>query len=330
MHRQFTYLFAAVLALAFTACGKYEKPKSSPTIGTFEMMCDDSFENIMEQEVDVFEYQYPDAHVLVRYAPMAEVLDSMLYGSIRTICIPRELTKEECEKVKKRTRQTVRQQRIAVDAVALIVNPQNPVDYLSENEIAAILTGEAKSWYDLDPNYPDKPVNIIFDRAGSSMIQFMRDSLMRSESDTMATIYAQGSVAKVLETVRADKNVIGVVGVSWLTSDLHHSVPIDSLAKDLNDESTSADMEQINNQMRSSGVKVLGIRTGKTVYKPYQENIYNGTYPFTRSIFLCTTNVGGPASGFYSFVTGYVGQKLLMKTGVMPARMQIQVVELVQ
>ena len=124
--------------------------------------------------------------------------------------------------------------------------------------------------------------------------------------------------------------MIGVVGVSWLTSDLRDSAPIDSLAKDLNDESTSADMGMIDEQVKASGVKVLGIRTGTNIYKPFQQNIYNGSYPFTRSIFLATTNRGGPASGFYSFVTGYVGQKLLMKTGIMPARMHIQVVELME
>ncbi|MCM1452540.1 MAG: substrate-binding domain-containing protein [Clostridium sp.] len=330
MHRHLTYICAAVMALAVTACGKYEKPKSSSTIGTFEMMCDDSFENIMEQEVDVFEYQYPDAHALVRYAPATEVIDSMLNGDIRTICIPRELTQAERDRVKKRTRQTVRQQRIAVDAVALIVNPANPVQYVSPKEVAAILSGQAKTWQDLDPSYPDKPVHILFDKVGSSMIGYMRDSLLAETGDTLASLYGQGSVRKVIETVKEDKNVIGVVGVSWLTSDLRDSTPMDSLAKDLNDETTAADMGQIDEQVKGSGVKVLGVRTGTHIYKPYQQNIYNGTYPFTRSIFMATTNVGGPASGFYSFVTGYVGQKLLMKTGVMPARMHIQVVELVE
>ena len=28
------------------------------------MVCDNTFENIFQQEVDVFEYQYPDAHIL--------------------------------------------------------------------------------------------------------------------------------------------------------------------------------------------------------------------------------------------------------------------------
>ena len=42
------------------------------------MVCDNSFENIMAQEIDVFEYQYPDAHILVRYGTQAEALDSLL------------------------------------------------------------------------------------------------------------------------------------------------------------------------------------------------------------------------------------------------------------
>ena len=43
---------------------------------------------------------------------------------------------------------------------------------------------------------------------------------------------------------------------------------------------------------------------------------------------MITTGVSGSlASGFYSFVTGDIGQKIILKTGIMPARMKIQVVE---
>ena len=44
---------------------------------------------------------------------------------------------------------------------------------------------------------------------------------------------------------------------------------------------------------------------------------------------MITTGVSGSlASGFYSFVTGETGQKIIMKTGILPARTRIQVVQL--
>ena len=79
-------------------------------------------------------------------------------------------------------------------------------------------------------------------------------------------------------------------------------------------------------------VKVLSIyRPGEArAYKPYQENIFNGTYPLYRQIYMITTGASGSlAGGFYAFVTGDIGQKIIMKTGILPARARrIQVVEL--
>ena len=83
-----------ILAVGLTGCLKYEKKANSSTTGTTTLVCDDTFRNIMEQEVDVFEYQYPDAHILARYATQAEAIDSLMSLNTKTIVIARDLTKE--------------------------------------------------------------------------------------------------------------------------------------------------------------------------------------------------------------------------------------------
>ena len=58
---------AVAVAAGLAGCMKYEKPNSdTSTSGTMTMVCDNSFQNIMEQEIEVFEFQYPEAHVLAR------------------------------------------------------------------------------------------------------------------------------------------------------------------------------------------------------------------------------------------------------------------------
>lgn len=330
MKRSLYCLTALLAILALTACGRYEKKTNTATSGTSTLFCDDSFENIMEQEIDVFEYIYPDAHVLARYGTEAEAIDSLLSMNTRTIIIPRELTAAETDKIKKKNRHP-RSARIAVDAVALIVNQDNPVDYLSLKEISEILSGETQSWMDLNPHYPDRPIAILFDNPGSSMLQYMRDSLLNGK-ELGKNVYAQGSIQGVVDAVRKDRSAIGVLGVSWLTTDLRATTTIDSLATEMQDEQGSLSMDDINSRITNSGVKVLGVMRAddRRAYRPFQENIYNGTYPLTRSMYMITISPSGsPGAGFYSFVTGYVGQKLIMKTGVLPARMNINVVELV-
>lgn len=336
-----TILLSVVLA-ALSSCGRYDKDKGpSSTSGTSTLFCDESFENIMEQEIDVFEYCYDyKVHVLARYGTEDEAIDSLKNLSYRTIVVPRELTDNEVALIKKKNR-VPRSSRIAVDAVALIVNPNNPCDYLSLKEISEILSGETSNWRDLNPNYPDRPIALLVDKPGSSMANYMRDSLLLGKQFS-PNVHAQGSIHGVVDAVRKDRAAIGVIGVSWLTSDLRSAATVDSIvadstviksiANDVQDESTSVDMGAINERIHNSGVKVLGVMRNddRTAYRPFQQEIYSGQYPLTRSIYMITVSpAGSPGGGFYSFVTSHDGQKLIMKTGVLPARMQINVVELV-
>ena len=316
---------AILLTLTLSGCLKYEKKANSHTSGTTTLICDNTFENIMRQEVDIFEYQYPDAHILTRYATQAEALDSLMSLKTKTIVISRDLTDSERESLKSRHR-TPRSTKIAVDAVALIVNPANPVGKLTLSELADILSGESKMWNDIRPVDNLGEIAVIFDHKASSLVNYMRDSLLNGR-ELGPNVYAQGSIPEVFKTVMKNKNAIGVLGVSWITTDM-----------------SSADLtpEELNNQIMSDApvqgatlvdsVKVLSIyRPGEArAYKPYQENIFNGTYPLFRQIYMITTGASGSlAGGFYAFVTGDIGQKIIMKTGILPARAtRIQVVEL--
>lgn len=311
-----------VLSASFTGCLKYEKKANSSTTGTMTMVCDETFRNIMEQEIDVFEYQYPDAHVLARYGTQGEALDSLMSLNTRTVVIARELTSKERDFLKSK-RRNVKSSKIAIDAVALIVNQDNPCSMLTTKEVGDILSGESTEWNDLEPSDLGK-IAVIFDNKSSSLVQFMRDSLLRG-AELGENVYAQGSIPAVVEAVSKNKNAIGVLGVTWITSDMKTA----ELTSDELAQSVLSD-EPIQGATLSQDVKVLKLRRPNevTAYKPYQQNIFDGTYPLYRPIYMVTTGVSGSlASGFYTFVTGDIGQKIIMKTGIMPARTRIQVVQ---
>ncbi len=322
-YRKLSIIFSLVLAAAFTSCMKYEKKAHSSTAGTMTMVCDDSFRNIMEQEIDVFEYQYPDAHILARYGTQTEALDSLFSLNTRTVVIARDLTQKEREFMKGK-RRTVKSSKIAVDAIALIVNPKNTCGVLSTKEVADILSGTTTEWNELEPSDLGK-IAIAFDNNESSLVQFMRDSLLNG-GQFGENVYAQGSIPAVVDLVSKNVNAIGVIGVSWITSDMKSAeLTTDELA-----QSVLSD-DPVDGATLNQDVKVLKIRRPDeiTAYKPYQQNIFDGTYPLFRPIYMVTTGVSGSlANGFYSFVTGNIGQKIIMKTGIMPARTKIQVVQL--
>ena len=325
--RFYTLIAATMLVLGTSSCMRYEKKANSHTAGSMTMVCDNTFQNIIEQEVDVFEYQYPDAHVLARYATQGEAIDSLLSLNTRTIIISRDLTDKEREYLKSK-RKRVRSSKIAVDAVALIVNPENPVGKLTLKEVADILSGSSNEWNDIWPTDKLGEIAVIFDDKASSLVSFMRDSLLDGR-ELGSNVYAQGSIPEVIKTVNQNKNAIGVLGVSWITTDMSSAdMSKAELASSVVNDKPVEGASLLNN------VKVLSIyREGDArAYKPYQENIFNGTYPLFRQIYMITTGAGGGLdSGFYTFITGEIGQKIIMKTGILPARAtRIQVVELVQ
>lgn len=314
---------ALLLGAGATSCLKYEKKANSSTTGSTTMVCDASFQNIMQQEVDVFEYQYPDAHILARYEPQSVAIDSLMSLNTKTIVIARDLTDQE-KRVLRSKKKSVKSAKIAVDAVALIVNKENPIEMLTVGEVADILSGSSRQWNDLEPSKLGE-IAVIFDDKGSSLVSYMRDSLLNG-GELGPNVYAQGSVPKVFDAVKQNRNAIGVLGVSWITSDMSGAdVDPDSLAVEMLSDSP------VIGATLSDDIKVLKIRRNDevTAYKPYQQNIFDGTYPLFRQIYMITTGVSGSlASGFYSFVTGETGQKIIMKTGILPARTRIQVVQL--
>lgn len=313
---------AVMLLLGASACTKYSEQRKGNTSssGLTTVMCDNSFENIIQQEIDVYEYCYPKASVIPYYLSEHDVLDSLLQLKTPLAVISRDLTAEERRYLKER-KKTPRVNRIAVDAVALIVNPENTVDILSKKEIGEILTGKVKEWNDLEPSKLGK-IEVVFDEAGSSTVKYMMDSLTHGEKFG-DNVYAQGSNQGVFDAVRTHKNAIGVIGVSWISSDLkttNSSIEARVAASQANDTTALG---------FNTSVKVLKVRRDDSIeaYKPYQAYIFTGQYPLYRSIWMiCTSVPGTTAHGFFSFVTGVQGQKIIQMTGVLPATVRPRMV----
>lgn len=312
------------LVIFTNSCGKYsDKPKGeTSTSGRTILACDETFANVIEDEIEVFEFIYPNAVILPYFLNETACIDSLLNFKLNTIVVSRELTEAESQRLRENKKRP-KQQMIAVDAIALIVNKDNPIEILSVEEIREILTGEVTEWNQLSPSRLGK-INVVFDNAGSSTVNYMRNKVTDGKPFG-DNVFAQGSCPKVIEAVKENPGAIGIIGVSWLTSNLdgNEVKSAEELAEkaSVNDtvmlSSASDDYDKFNET-----VKVLKIRENDKLqaYKPYQNDIYNGDYPFYRSMYMITVGEGGmPSHGFYSFVTSPQGQKLILTTGILPA-----------
>lgn len=73
---------AVIMAAATVSCDK--KSQSTSTSGLTRVACDQSFENIMQQEVEVFEYIYPNASIMPAYLDEQACIDSLLNMGLST------------------------------------------------------------------------------------------------------------------------------------------------------------------------------------------------------------------------------------------------------
>lgn len=329
MLKKNTIIATAVAAFAATAVACNHKVGQdsnavSATAGVTVMACDESFQRIMEQEINVYEYQYPNASILARFLPEQQCIDSLLHTNNTKLAVTsRPLTDSEMRYLELRKRQP-RSKMVAVDAIALIANPDNPVNEISTSDLRKILSGEITEWKWVEPGNKSGNIDIIFDYNGSSTIRYMTDSIMEGEPFGK-NVFAQNSNAKVVQTVAQRKGALGIIGVSWISSDLKG---VQMSTEELSDASQKNDTTNLG---FSPDIKVLAVSgpgqlpgEGK---KPYQAYIFDGSYPLYRPIYLTVTGYkNATQSGFFTFMTGFAGQKLLQMTGVLPAAMHPRIV----
>ena len=314
---------ALVMGLVLSACGD-QRPKSTSTRGIARIMCDESFQSVLEQEIAVFEYQYPEASIMPDYINEHDALDSLMRNKVDLIIISHDLTADQKKSLKKLGR-GYRSRMIAVDAIAVIVNKQNDIPDLSMEDLRDIFSGKVKLWSEVYPTkLKNDTIKVMFDGSGTGVVNYMKEKFLNG-AKFGPQVYARGSSTDVFDAVEKYKNVIGFIGVSWITSDLK------SLEKPISEK---YDELKNNNEVSvidfTDRIKVVPMRKDDQIkaVKPYQAYIYNGEYPLVRSVWAIDASYNGTLDhGFFAFLTGVIGQKIILQTGVLPAAEPVRYVE---
>ena len=324
--RRTDLLFSALLmlTLVLSACGD-QRPKSTSTRGIARIMCDESFQSVLEQEIAVFEYQYPEASIMPDYVNEHDAIDSLMRGKVDLIITSRDITADQKKSLKKLGR-AYRSRMIAVDAIAVIVNKQNDIDDLSMEDLRDIFTGKVKRWGEVYPTkLKNDTIKVMFDGSGTGVVNYMKEKFLDGAGKFGPNVYARGSSRDVFDAVETYKNVIGFIGVSWITSDLKSAeMPIAEKYEELK---TKNEVSVIDFTDR---IKVMPLRDNDKLkpVKPYQAHIHSGEYPLVRTIWAIDASYNGTLDhGFFAFLTGVIGQKIILQTGVLPAAEPVRYVE---
>jgi len=277
----------------------------APTRGNIKISVDESFQLLLDTQLYTFQSLYKNAKITPQYKPELDVLDDFMKDSVRTIVLTRELTKEEKQFLLD-NKFNPRTTKVAHDALALIVNLGNKDTLILESQFADIFRGKITSWKQLNPKSADRPINVVFDNNKSGNVRYFREKFGLT-GNFPANCFAVNSNDEVINYVKKNPSALGIVSVNWIS--------------DTQDSLSELFLEQ---------VRVMEVGTTVLDYcKPYQGYIAEESYPFCRDVYMISRETfSGLGTGFASFVAGDQGQRIVLKSGLVPATMPLRLIEI--
>lgn len=322
MKRVSFFVYIITVVILFHSCSKPKPTRGdTSTSGIAYVAIDECLAPILQQEINVFEMKYNEATIMPSYTNEFNAYDLLVKDSLRLVFGARDLTEYEKQVIRENKR-TPRTQRIAVDGIALIINKANTDTLISVADIRRIMSGEVRTWNSLYPESKLGEIAIGFDSPNSSTVRFIKESInggkplgenVVAKSVDQEYIEIDGATPsqKVINFVASTPNALGIIGVSWISN------PADSTNLSFIDD------------IRVMSVSEEDVATRSNSYKPYAAYLALEKYPLRRDIYSIITDIrGGLPSGFLNFVAGDQGQRIIVKSGLMPATRPSRIVNI--
>ncbi|MDO3640725.1 PstS family phosphate ABC transporter substrate-binding protein [Mucilaginibacter sp. L3T2-6] len=263
---------------------KAEKAPNADRASIF--VVDESFKPIIEQELYVYKDTYKKSHPRVIYAPENNAVNMLFSDSVRVLILAREMNAEENKVLQSKNIKPI-VNCFAIDAVTLIVNQASKDTAITVSEIKKMLNGNTKT---------DK--DIVFDNPNSGLVRYLKE--FSGSNLKQKNIYSLKSNKEVIKYVSGHPNAIGITGFSWLND-------------------PEKDYEDAVNRVKIMSVKDDVKNPSGAYYSPSQETLALKQYPLTRSLYILNfTGKMGIGMEFAAFVAGDRGQRIILKSGLLP------------
>ena len=294
MDKYFKQIGVVISFFLFAGCNE-AKHKSNrddaPGKGTIYLSVDESFKPVIEEQIRVYEQSYPGTHLIATYKPEADCLKDFFNDTLnRMVIVTRGLNDKEDKYMLDSLNYRPGWDKIATDAIAVIVNIKNNDSLFSIDRLQKQLTGKLNR---------DQP--IVFDGLNAtSTVRYIRDSILKGGMFDTAVVKAAKSSQDVINYIAQNEHAIGLVGISWIG----------------NPEDTA----QVNMLKK---VKMAYIKcedcTDSPYVKPTQLGILTRRYPLVRGLYyIIKENYFGLGSAFVNFMKYERGQLIFRRAYLGP------------
>jgi phosphate transport system substrate-binding protein len=274
--------------------------KTSGISGTLNSIGSDSMNNLMTLWAEGFAKYYPNVKIQVEGKGSSTAPPALIAKTAQLGPMSRPMKDTEIDQFEAEFGYKPLALRTSLDSLAVYVNKDNPVKALSMAEIDAIFSKTRKlggkesvtTWgqVGLPGDWATKPISLYGRNSASGTYGFFKEHAL-GNGDYKDEVKEQPGSASVVQGITEDLVGIGYSGIGY----------------------------------RTSGVKSVALapKAGGEAIEPSPANVYAGTYPLTRFLFVYINKDPEKALDplvreFLTFVVSREGQEVVVKDGYLP------------
>ncbi|HTP10527.1 MAG TPA: PstS family phosphate ABC transporter substrate-binding protein [Anaerolineae bacterium] len=286
-------LLLLLSVLVLSACGSSANAQSS-TAGkqkTIEDIGSDTIVNLALAWAEAYQKVQPDLRISVSGGGSGTGIAALLNKTTDIANASRQITDQEKADAQQNGIDP-HEIEIARDAIGVIVNPTNPVQQLTLQQISDIYSGKITNWKDVGGE--DRPIVLLSRESNSGTHVFFLANVVRLGNSKDKTLFSPDTLLLpssegIMAEVRQNPNAIGYDGLGYITPD----------------------------------VKTVAVapKAGNAFVKPSVETVNNGTYPIARPLFMYTNGEPtGDVKTYIDWILGPDGQKIVGQLGFVPLK----------
>jgi phosphate transport system substrate-binding protein len=287
-----------------------EYSRTSGVSGTLGSIGSDTLNNLMTLWAEGFKTTYPNVRIQIEGKGSSTAPPALIEGLAQLAPMSREMKSTEVDAFEARFGYKPTRLRVAIDALAVYVNKDNPLERLTLPEVDAIFSTTRKcghprqldAWgaVGLGGDWAARPMSLYGRNSASGTYGYFKSEALCG-GDYRNEVKEQPGSASVVQGVTEDRNGIGYSGIGYKTS----------------------------------GVKTLALAKGPGT--PYHgtdpESVLAGEYPLARHLYIYINKAPNQPPDplvleFLRYVLSRTGQQVVVKDGYLPLPARIVAEEL--
>lgn len=293
-------LSSTASAVQSVDAGVPEYQKASGVSGNLSSVGSDTLANLMTLWAEKFKRTYPNVNIQIQAAGSSTAPPALTEATSNLGPMSRKMKDKERDAFEKKYGYKPTAIPVAIDALAVYVNKENPIKGLTIPQVDAIMSSTRKCGHESDiSTWGD--AGLTGSWAGKSIQLYGRNSVSGTygyfkkkalcKGDYKSNVNEQPGSASVVQSVTSSLNGIGYSGIGYKTSGVK-AVP---LAKKL----------------------------GQAFVEATPENAVAGNYPLARFLYVYVNKqpnkpLAPLEQEFIKMVLSQVGQKVVIKDGYIP------------